>query len=106
MLAWVSAYGVGEESGFPRATNVLGGDVMSFEDWLLADRDMNLRVRYELAEAESRRLARQVRGELDQRLSWQLRWVMCGLGLRLVALGARIEARFLPPAQTAESRVR
>jgi hypothetical protein len=78
---------------------------MSFEDWLLADRDMNLRVRHELAEAESRRLARQVRAQPGQGLSWQLRWMMCGLGLRLVALGARIEDRFLPPAKQAESRV-
>jgi hypothetical protein len=82
-----------------------GGDVMSYEDWLLADRDMNLRVRHELAEAESRRLARQVRRQPDQGLSWQLRWMMCGLGLKLVALGARIEGRFLPPAESAGRRV-
>jgi len=78
---------------------------MSFEDWLLADRDMNLRVRHELAEAESRRLARLVKGKPEQGLSWQLRWMMCGLGLRLVALGARIEDRFLPPAESASRRV-
>ena len=78
---------------------------MSFEDWLLADRDMNLRVRHELAEAESRRLARQVRGESEEGLSWQLRWMMCGLGLRLVALGAKIEDRFLPPPESARRRV-
>ena len=78
---------------------------MSFEDWLLADRDMNQRVRHELAEAESRRLARQVRAQPDQGLSWQLRWMMCGLGLKLVALGARIEDRFLPPAESASRRV-
>ena len=62
---------------------------MSFEDWLLADRDMNLRVRHERAEAESRRLARLVKGQSDEGLSWQLRWMMCGLGLKLVALGAK-----------------
>ena len=78
---------------------------MSFEDWLLADRDMNLRVRHELAEAESRRLARLVKGGPDQGLSWQLRWMMCGLGLRLVALGARIEDRFLPPPESVSRRV-
>lgn len=80
--------------------------MMSFEDWLLADRDMNLRVRHELAEADSRRLARLVRAQHGQGLSWQLRWMMCGVGLRLVALGARIEDRFLPPAARADSRVR
>jgi hypothetical protein len=79
---------------------------MSYEDWLLVDRDMHLRVRHELAEAESRRLARQVKAQPGQGLSWQLRWMMCGLGLRLVALGARIEARFLPPAKSAKGRVR
>ena len=78
---------------------------MSYEDWLLADRDMNQRVRHELAEAESRRLARQVRAQPDQGLSWQLRWMMCGLGLKLVALGARIEDRFLPPANSVGRRV-
>ena len=78
---------------------------MSFEDWLLADRDMNLRVRHELAEAESRRLARLVRGGPDSGLSWQLRWMMCGLGLRLVALGAKIEDRFLPAPESAGRRV-
>ena len=79
---------------------------MSYENWQLIERDMNLRVRHELAEAESRRLARQVRAQPGRGLSWQLRWMMCGLGLRLVALGARIEAYFLPPAQSARSRVR
>jgi len=78
---------------------------MSFEDWLLADRDMNLHVRHELAEAESRRLARLVRGESDEGLSWQLRWMMCGLGLRLVTLGAKIEDRFLPPRESVGRRV-
>lgn len=77
---------------------------MSFEDWLLLDRDMNLRVRHELAEADSRRLARLARGQRNQGLSWQLRWAMCGLGLRLVALGARIEAEFLPPAKSVEGK--
>ena len=79
--------------------------MMSFEDWLLADRDMNLRVRHELAEAESRRLARLVGAQPGQGLSWQLRWMMCGVGLRLVALGARIEDRFLPSATRVDSRV-
>jgi len=67
---------------------------------------MDQRVKDELAEAESRRLARLVKGQSSPALSWQFRWMMCGVGLRLVALGARIESRFLPPAQTAESRVR
>jgi hypothetical protein len=79
---------------------------MSFENVHFADRDMSLRVRHELAEADKRRLARQVRSQPGQGLSWQLRWMMCGLGLKLVALGARIEARFLPPAKSARSRVR
>ena len=78
---------------------------MPYEDWPLAYSDMNLHTRHDLAKAESRRLARQVRGQPDQGLSWQLRWMMCGLGLKLVALGARIEDRFLPPAQSAGRRV-
>jgi hypothetical protein len=79
---------------------------MSNEDWLLLHRDMVHRVRHEHAEAESRRLARQVMAQSGRGLSWQLRWLMCGFGLRLVALGARIEAQFLPAATPAQDRVR
>ena len=75
------------------------------EDWMLLNREMNHRVRHELAAADSRRLARSARGQSNQALSWQLRWVMCGVGLRLVALGARIEDRFLPPAKSVKGRV-
>ena len=67
---------------------------------------MDQRVRDELAEAESGRLVRLVKGQSGHALSWRFRWMMCGVGLKLVALGARIEARFLPPPRTAESRVR
>jgi hypothetical protein len=76
------------------------------EDWMLLNREMNHRVRHELAAAEDRRLARSARGQSDQALVWQLRWVMCGFGLRLVALGARIEDRFLPPASSVKTRVK
>ena len=79
---------------------------MSYDNWWLLEREMNLRVRHELAEAKSRRLARQVRAQPGRRLSWQFRWMMCGFGLRLVALGAWIEAQFLPPSPPARSRVR
>ena len=76
------------------------------EDWMLLSREMNHRVRHELAEADSRRLVRLVKGQSGTALYWRFRWMMCGVGLRLVSLGARIEARFLPPAQRAENRAR
>ncbi len=79
---------------------------MFSEDWLMLDREMNHRIRHELAEAESRRLARLATAQSGQGLYWQLRWMMCGLGLRLVALGARIEDRYLPPAKSARSKAR
>jgi hypothetical protein len=33
-------------------------------------------------------------------LAWQARWLLCELGYRLVALGARLEAYALPPYQS------
>ena len=79
---------------------------MFSEDWGMLSRQMNQRVTHELAEAESRRLARLVASQSRQGMYWQLRWMMCGLGLRLVALGARIEDRYLPEGKSAESRAR
>ena len=76
---------------------------MLYESWL-AEREMGRRVRQEHAKADSRRLVRLLRRQTDQGLSWRLRWMMCGLGLRLVALGARIEAQFLPPAESVGRR--
>lgn len=78
---------------------------MWYDGWL-AEREMDMHVRRRFAEAESRRLARLARAQRNQGLSWQFRWAMCGLGLRLVALGARIEAEFLPPAKSADGRAR
>ena len=78
--------------------------MMWYDGWL-AEREMNMHVSRRLAEAGSRRLARLARAQRNQGLSWQLRWAMCGLGLRLVALGARIEAEFLPPVESVRSRV-
>ena len=77
---------------------------MWYDGWL-AEREMDMHVRDALARAETRRLARQARTQRDQGLSWALRWMMCGLGLRLVALGARIETHFLPPSRSANTRV-
>lgn len=79
---------------------------MFSEDWAMLSHQMNQRVRHERAEAESRRLARLAAAQSGQGLYWQLRWVMCGLGLRLVALGAKIEDRYLPPARSVDNRAR
>ena len=75
------------------------------ESWGRLEREMDLRVSEEHAKAEARRLVRLVTQKPDQGLSWQLRWAMCGLGLRLVALGAWIEAQFLPPAESVGRQV-
>lgn len=77
---------------------------MWYDGWL-AEREMNMHVRDARAQAETRRLVRLVRMQRNQGLSWELRWMMCRLGLRLVALGARIEAEFLPPAKSADTKV-
>jgi len=77
---------------------------MLYDSWL-AEREMNTNVRENLAQAESRRLARLLRMQRHQGLAWEFRWMMCRLGLRLVALGARIESQFLPPSRSADTRV-
>ena len=77
---------------------------MWYDGWL-AEREMNMHVRDARAQAETRRLARLVRMQRNQGLSWELRWMMCRLGLRLVSLGARIESQFLPPSRSADTRV-
>lgn len=77
---------------------------MWYDGWL-AEREMNMHVRDAHAQAETRRLARLARLQRNQGLSWELRWMMCRLGLRLVALGARIESQFLPPSRSADTRV-
>jgi hypothetical protein len=48
-------------------------------------------------------LARRRRPRSDARpqgwVAWRARWLLCELGYRLVALGARLEAYALPPYQ-------
>lgn len=64
---------------------------MSYGDWLFAERVMDLRVEEELGQATARRRARQATGGRESKLSWQGRWLLCGLGYRLVAVGAWLE---------------
>jgi hypothetical protein len=71
---------------------------MSYGDLLFAERVMDLRVEEELGRATAGRLARQVKGRRESKLSWQGRWLLCGLGYRLVAVGAWLEQYSLPRA--------
>jgi hypothetical protein len=64
---------------------------MSYGDWLFVERVMDLCVEEEQGRAKSRRRARQVRQQRQGRLSWHGQWLLCELGYRLVALGARLE---------------
>lgn len=50
--------------------------------------------------AHARRKHRRTAGRPEGWLVWQARWLLCELGYRLVALGARLEAYALPPYQS------
>jgi hypothetical protein len=64
---------------------------MSLGDCFQAEQEMDLKVAERLGQAEARRLARIAKEGQPAGLSWQCRWLLCGLGYRLVALGARLE---------------
>jgi hypothetical protein len=64
---------------------------MSYCDWLFVERVKDLRVEEEHDRARARRRARQVRTRRQTGLAWRGRWLVCGLGYRLVALGAWLE---------------
>ncbi len=64
---------------------------MSYGDWFFAERVMNLRVEEELGQAEDRRRASSNRLGRRMGLAWRGRWLLCGLGYRLVVLGAWLE---------------
>ena len=64
---------------------------MSYGDLLFAERVMDLRVEEEQDHAQARRRARQVGQRRPGGLQWRVRWLLCNLGYRLVALGAWLE---------------
>jgi hypothetical protein len=64
---------------------------VSYGDLLFVERVMDLRVEEEQTRANARRRARQVRSRRQGGLSWHGRWLLCGLGYRLVALGVWLE---------------
>jgi hypothetical protein len=76
---------------------------MRSSDFYLTERIMNQRVQAEHRQASASRLSRQVvraarlhGAQPGNWLAWQGRWMLCELGYRLVALGARLEATSLP----------
>jgi hypothetical protein len=50
----------------------------------------------QMRQAEIRRLVRGARPQRLESVSRAARWLLCGLGYQLVALGARLEACALP----------
>lgn len=74
---------------------------MLFESCQRAEIEMNLRVAEEQSRAEAYRLARRARSGRPGGLSWQCRWLLCGLGYRLVGLGAWLEGLSLPRTRPA-----
>jgi hypothetical protein len=78
---------------------------MRSADIYTAERDMQMRVAQELRGAEVRRLARQARPGQHLAISHRARWLLCELGLRLVAAGARLEAYSTPQYKPAKAKV-
>jgi hypothetical protein len=72
---------------------------MSFDDFFLAERTMQMRVDEELSQADGQRLVRLARPRHRPWLFRQGRLVLCELGYLLVVLGARLEEYGLPPSQ-------
>lgn len=64
---------------------------MSYTDWHYAERLMNLRVEEESARTQARRRASLVRKARLASPSQRVRWLLCEVGYRLVALGAWLE---------------
>jgi len=71
---------------------------MLTHDLYAAEETMHHRLE-ERRSAHARRRHRSENARPERRLAWQARWLLCELGYRLVALGARLEAYALPPYQ-------
>jgi hypothetical protein len=69
---------------------------MLSHDLYVAEQTMGNRLE-ERRRAHARRQHREASARQPGWLSWQARWLVCELGYRLVALGARLEAYALPP---------
>jgi hypothetical protein len=76
---------------------------MSYGDWMFAERLMDLQVAEKLNQAAAGRRARQAGEGRESKLFWHGRWLVCGMGYRLVMLGAWLEEYSLSRAQPVES---
>lgn len=65
--------------------------MMSYADWMYAERVMNQRAEERVARAQDRRQVRMLRKLQRRSPSWRGRWLLCEVGYRLVALGAWLE---------------
>ena len=74
---------------------------MSFSDYHLAERLMDLRVHEEWRQAELRRLQREARRAHQGRLAHQSCWPLCQLGSLIVSLGVRLRHAGLPQPRPA-----
>lgn len=74
---------------------------MSFSDYHLEERLMDLRVQGERRQAELRRLQREARKAHPGWLSRQSCWLLCQLGNFLVSLGVRLLHAGLPQPRPA-----
>lgn len=71
---------------------------MAYPEVYLAVRDMDARIADAHRSAESWRLARLTQQGKPGWLAWNGRWLLCGLGFRLVTLGAWLVGDNLPQA--------
>jgi hypothetical protein len=74
---------------------------MSFSDYHLAERLMDLRVHEEWRQAELRRLQREVRRAHQGQLAHQSCWPLCQLGSLIVSLWVRLLHASLPQPRPA-----
>jgi len=74
---------------------------MSFSDYHLAERLMDLRVHEEWRQAERRRLQREARRADQGQLSRQTCWPLCQLGSLIVSLWVRLRHAGLPQPRPA-----
>jgi hypothetical protein len=74
---------------------------MSFSDYHLADRLMDLRVHEEWRQAELRRLQREVQRAHQGRLAHQSCWPLCELASLIASLWVRLRHAGLPQPRSA-----
>ncbi len=74
---------------------------MSFSDYHLAERLMDLRVHEEWRQAELRRIQREARRAHQGRLAHQSCWSLCQLGSLIVSLWVRLRHAGLPQLRSA-----